>query len=352
MAGLIILGTRPETIKLVPVIKQLVVSDVPIIVVSTEQHPSTVNCIFTDFGLSINYRLKRPESSDLNNQLAHYLKELASTLKDQKFDFVMTQGDTLSAYAGMLYAYLNKIDFLYLESGLRTKDLSNPFPEEGLRVMMSHIAQMNFVPSLVEKNNLLKENVPSSKIRVVGNTGIDYIHAALGDKKTVNNPNTILLTIHRRENWPYLEQFFTVIARYANEHEGVQLIYPMHFNPAIQKRAKESLSNIKNLTLTQPLSSQDFYRYLSTVDLVITDSGGVQEEASFLNKKILVIREKTERYFFNQVIKQLPIQSDQLVNTIDELLAKKNEPQKFNEVYGDGKASKRVTRWICKEYKI
>ena len=218
MEGLIILGTRPEAIKLIPVIKQFRESKTPIKVLSTEQHSDAVNQLFMDHNLLIDFKLKSNKYIDLSSQLATYLSEFDALLKHLKLDFIITQGDTLSAYAGMIYAYLNRIDYIYIESGLRTYDLSNPFPEEGLRVMMSHVSKMNFVPTEKEKVHLIKENVNSEKILVVGNTGIDYISSFIDKNQSGFHKNKIVLTVHRRENWEFLEDFFIRLVEYTKEH--------------------------------------------------------------------------------------------------------------------------------------
>ena len=350
MQGLIILGTRPEAIKLIPVIKHLRRSNISILVLSTEQHSKAVNQLFLDNNLTIDFKLKISDSNSLSNQMAFYLSELDKLISDKSFGFVMTQGDTLSAYAGMLYAYLNRIDFIYIESGLRTYDLYNPYPEEGLRVMMSHVAKVNFVPTFQEKEYLLKENIDSKKIFVVGNTGIDYISSHINENSIRIQKNKVLLTVHRRENWKMLDDFFGKLAIYLEKNPHITMIYPMHFNIQIQEIAKKHLSNIRNITISNALDSIEFYNHLQTCELVITDSGGLQEEATFLNKKMLVIRDKTERIFRNQNICNIAINDDQLFPIIDDMLKTNNEENGLNYAYGDGKASSRIVEWIEKEY--
>jgi UDP-N-acetylglucosamine 2-epimerase (non-hydrolysing) len=350
MEGLIILGTRPEAIKLIPVLKLFKKSNISIKVLSTEQHSDAVNQLFIEHKLLIDYKLRSGFKKNLSNQLAAYLSEFDGLLNHLKFDFIITQGDTLSAYAGMIYAYLNKIDYIYIESGLRTNDLYNPYPEEGLRVMMSHVSKMNFVPTEKEKAHLLKENIYSEKILVVGNTGIDYIFSFINENQLEVQKNKILLTVHRRENLEFLDVFFIRLGEYAKKHSNIEIIYPMHFNPFIQNLANKYLSCIDNIKISYALSSQDFYAHLQTAEVVVTDSGGVQEEATFLNKKLIIIRNKTERYHQNQFNKIIAIDDTQLFLMIDEMLNSTYETSNLNLFYGDGKASSRILDWIKKEY--
>jgi len=349
--GLIILGTRPEAIKLIPVIKALKKSNMPIKILSTQQHYEAVNQLFDDNDIVVDFKLENNDNSGLSNQLAYYLSEFDLRLKNTQLDYVITQGDTLSAYAGMLYAYLNKIAYLYIESGLRTNDLLNPYPEEGLRVMMSHIAKINFVPTSKEKDYLLRENIDASKIMVVGNTGIDYISSFIKNNQLEYQNFKILMTVHRRENWKYLDSFFSKLAIFAKENKHITIIYPMHFNSTIQVLANKYFSNMENITLLKPLASEEFYKHLITSELIITDSGGVQEEASFLNKKIIVIREKTERNYQDQFIRNISINDDHLFKIIEDLLKIKVKTKEFNYFYGDGKSADRIVEWVKKEYR-
>jgi len=350
MAGLIILGTRPEAIKLIPLIKKAIENHMSLVIVSTDQHDEIITHIFDEHKLKIDFRLKSKNLSNLNEQLSYYLIELSTLFTDRSFDYVITQGDTLSAYSGMLFAYFHKIDYLYVESGLRTSDLMNPFPEEGLRVMMSHVARMNFVPTHIEKENLEKENIASNKIMVVGNTGIDFLMEHIEKGRDQNHINTILLTVHRRENWSHLEEFYIRLAKFTQDNKHLHLEYPMHFNPNIQKLAFKYLSGIDNISLYKPLGTRKFYEHLMNAELVITDSGGVQEEASFLNKKIIVIRDKTERIYTDENTQISPINDASLFDVVIEMLNKKNSSHGFNLFYGDGNASIRIIEWIKKEY--
>lgn len=350
MEGLIVLGTRPETIKLIPVIKNLNNSNISIKILSTEQHSFAVNQLFADNNLSIDYKFDSINYTSLSNNLSHYLSEFDRLLNNKRFSFIIAQGDTISAYAGMLFAYLNKIDFIYIESGLRTHDLYNPYPEEGLRVMMSHVAKVNFVPTNQEKEYLQNENIDLNKILVVGNTGIDYIFSHVNENIMRYQKNKILLTVHRRENWEFLDIFFTKIVSYVENNPNITIIYPMHFNGHIQKIANKYLDNKKNITILNALDSNEFYSHLQTCELVITDSGGVQEEATFLNKKMIVIRDKTERTYQNQFIRNISIEDDRLFEVVNEMLKSNHEIKGFNYTYGDGKASSKIVDWIKKEY--
>ncbi len=351
MLGLVVLGTRPEAIKLIPLIQKCFSEEIPLKILSTEQHFDAVQTLFSDNHIKIDYRLVPKKYPDLVSQTTDYLSAINSLINDENFDFIISQGDTISAYVGMLYAYLSKIDYLYIESGLRTNDFMNPFPEEGLRTMMSHIARMNFVPTKQEQTNLELEGIDNNKIKIVGNTGIDYLINHMSNQNVNTVPKSVLITIHRRENWPHLHDFFYRLAEYAKKRSDVTFVYPIHFNPEIQRKAYQLLSNIPNIRIEEPLVSEKFYTVLSSSEMIITDSGGVQEEATYLNKKVVIIRDKIERLFLSKCIKQVSITDKHLFITINDLLEIPLVEKPNNLVYGDGFASERIVEWIKEEYR-
>jgi UDP-N-acetylglucosamine 2-epimerase (non-hydrolysing) len=202
--------------------------------------------------------------------------------------YILVQGDTTSVVGLSLSALHRKIKIIHLEAGLRTYDNKNPFPEENNRRIVSSIADIHLCPTINNKNNLIKENIPEDKIFVVGNTGLDNL---VEYKNKISYENTVLITIHRRENHESIESWFTEINKIASKYKNIEFILPIHPNPNVKKFKKI----LKNIKVIEPLSHEDLLSYLVRCKLVITDSGGLQEECSFLNKKCLVCRTVTER---------------------------------------------------------
>lgn len=308
---LVIIGTRPEVIKMAPIIYQLQkFPHVTPIVCVTGQHKEMIEPLLDLFQIQVdcNLNLIEYQSTSQAMFMSHGLLQMEQVLKEMgKIDLIMVQGDTSSAMLAGLNAYYMKIPIAHIEAGLRTGDLYSPFPEEMNRKFLSIVADLHFAPTEVAKEALLKENIPKDKIFVVGNPVIDSLFWTL--KKSVSpqtkqylekwdlenqNQAVILVTAHRRENFgETLKNICNALIEIAEK--GVKIIMPVHMNPTVKQTVHKLLSGVPNIILTEPLSYETFVHVMNKVDLILTDSGGIQEEATALGKPTLVMREKTER---------------------------------------------------------
>lgn len=303
----VIFGTRPEAIKLAPVIyrlKKLRGSDVKIIV--TGQHRKMLDQALGALDIRPHFDLNiMRHDQDLESITASAIKKLARVLRDIKPSVVIVQGDTTTTFVSSLAAFYQKIPIAYVESGLRTYDKYGPFPEEVNRRLVSALADFHFVPTQNAKQNLLKENISFRKIWVTGNTVIDILLMILKKKTEFRSPflrkfdfskkKILLVTLHRRESFgPKLIGALQALRDIARK-EDVTLIFPVHMNPYVSHQARKILSGRSNIHLIEPLAYDDFVKLMSKSTLIITDSGGIQEEICTLKKPALVIREKTER---------------------------------------------------------
>jgi len=270
---LICFGTRPEWLKVKPLINKLNCK-----LLFTGQHQSLLNDIQFDYAV-----IPRSKSTRLNSIMEDCLSQFPNT---RNFDYVLVQGDTATAFACALAAFNNQTKIIHLEAGLRTNDLQNPFPEEGYRQMISRIANIHLCPTQRSIDNLKKENLDNYYL--VGNTSLDNL-ISLRDKCSYDNK--ILITLHRRENHSLIQEWFSQIEKLAVEYSTFEFILPIHPNPNVVKY-RNLLNKVKIL---EPLDHNEFLQILSQTTLCITDSGGLQEEASFLNKKCIVCRLSTER---------------------------------------------------------
>jgi len=273
-------GTRPEYIKIKPLIKEFKNSNIPFKILFTGQHKDIAN---GDYDFKI-------EMSDLSNNRLDSVMANLMILSDKLFegiDYVLVQGDTTSVVGLSMAALHRKIKLIHLEAGLRTYDTENPFPEENNRRIVSTIAKIHLCPTELNANNLYKENV-TENVFVVGNTVLDNL---IEYKEKCEYTNKVLFTMHRRENHENIHEWFTEINELAKKHSELEFILPLHPNPNVQKH-KSILTNVK---LIEPLNHDDLLELLVKTKMVITDSGGIQEECSFFNKKCLVCRKVTER---------------------------------------------------------
>lgn len=278
---LIVYGTRPEWIKIKPLIRKFQDNYIPFKTLFTGQHKD-----IAPEGSDYNYDMTEMSTNRLDSVLKNCL-----SIPNKYFEgveYVLVQGDTTSALGLAISAFHKKIKVIHLEAGLRTYDFDNPYPEEANRQLISRISDINLCPTELSRENLLKENIPSEKIYVVGNTVLDNL---LDYKDECEYTNKILVTLHRRENHDAIESWFKEINDLALHHSDLEFILPIHPNPNVLKY-KHLLSNVN---VIDPLSHADLLGLLVKTRLVITDSGGLQEECSFFNKKCLVCRQTTER---------------------------------------------------------
>jgi UDP-N-acetylglucosamine 2-epimerase (non-hydrolysing) len=340
----LIYGTRPEAIKLAPVIPALRQAGSVVTVINTGQHDSLMPQIMALFSVSIDYdlHLVRPQQT-LGNLLGRMVQTLTPLLARLRPTVVMVQGDTMTALAGALAGFYLGLPVAHVEAGLRTYQPASPFPEEANRRLIGTIASWNFAPSERAVNNLIAEHVPG-QIFLTGNPIVEAVRT-IAKQTSVPQGKTgprVIVTIHRRENFPHLKEIFKALARIA-EH-GVEVLFPVHANPVVAKAARDWLARTP-VQLIAPLDYLPWVGLLKTADLIVTDSGGLQEEAPILGIPLLVVRQKTER---PEVIDGgygylVGVQEDVIVHmTLSALSGKASFRQ--GSPYGDGTASWQIAR--------
>ncbi len=314
---MVVLGTRPEAIKLCPLINELLLDGkFDIITCSTGQHKEMLSQVLDLFGVKSDYDLDvMSKCKSLNSLTSLILKELEPIIDIEKPNAILVQGDTTSALCGGLSAFYNKIQVIHLEAGLRTNDIYSPFPEEVNRKIISTFTSIHLCPTSLNKENLIAEGVDEDKIFITGNTVIDslfYISKKLRENeelrtktlnslhKKLNNCNLqkdiVLVTSHRRENLGKgIDNICQSLIEISSKLPNVNIIFPIHLNPKIQNLVRSKLDSVTNIYLCNPLDYIEFNYLMSISKLVISDSGGIQEEAPSLGKPVLVTREETER---------------------------------------------------------
>ena len=352
-----IFGTRPEAIKMAPLIKELESrKEIKSIVCVTAQHREMLDQVLDTFKIKPDYDLNiMQQGQTLGDITTRALNGLEKVVKDVKPDIVLVHGDTTTTFAGALAAFYNGVSIGHVEAGLRTNDKYAPFPEEMNRQMVDCLSDLYFAPTKLSKENLLKENKDEKKIFVTGNTVIDamsttitddYIHPALDWIK--QDERMILLTAHRRENLGEpMHHIFKAIRRIVDEFSDVKVIYPIHMNPLVREVAQEIFVNCDKVKLIEPLEVFDFHNFQNKAYLILTDSGGIQEEASSLGKPVLVLRDTTERPEGIEAgtLKLVGTDEEKIYNETKKLLTNQNEYKKMSQAtnpYGDGHASKYI----------
>jgi len=373
---LIVFGTRPEAIKMAPLVKRLnskkSIWDIKVCV--TAQHRQMLDQVLELFEIEPDYDLDiMKDGQDLYDITSSVLLGMKRVLEDFKPDIILVHGDTTTTSATSLAAFYQKIKIGHVEAGLRTNNLYNPWPEEANRQITGVLATYHFAPTTTSKNNLLKENKNQKNIIVTGNTVIDALFLALNkiksnkelEEKILQNIETqfnsqfsilhsqfILVTGHRRENFG--KGFLDICAalkEIALKNPNIDIIYPVHLNPNVQKPVFELLSDIDNIYLIKPLQYEEFVYMMDRSYFIITDSGGVQEEAPSLGKPVLVMRETTERpeAVEANTVKLVGTNREKIVNEAQKLIDNKeyyNSMSKANNPYGDGKASERIVEFL------
>lgn len=343
---LVVFGTRPEAIKLIPVIRELRTKGVRYEVLNTNQHAEILDSLLNAEGIVPDYKLSICGQYDnLIETKAAMLEQLSNTLCENTYTSIIVQGDTLSALVGAEYGFLSQIPVYHVEAGMRTYNPSNPYPEECFRRMISVMATLYFCPSNDEKDNLIAEGVSSNNIYVVGNTFVDYRKHS--NKSVVKNKKQVLITLHRRENIPHLDTLFMQIAELAKATTDFVWLFPVHPNPIIEGLVKKHLEGISNVVLCPPLLSDAFYQELLASELIISDSGGVQEECIINAKKMLVVREVSERktdFDFMELVSP----TEKLKEHFYSLLNKEVTTQGA-DYYGTGNAAEQIVQIIVRE---
>jgi len=359
-----VLGTRPEVIKLAPVINELKKHRSKIIskVLLTGQHRSMVDQFLELFSIKPDYDLDiMVKDQTLSDVSSRCMLRLAKVLEKEKPDLILVEGDTTTAFIASLCAFYLKIPTGHVEAGLRTFDKYRPFPEEINRQLLSVVADLHFAPTQRAKDNLLREHVNPRKIFLTGNTVIDALFSVAGLKHDFNDDvlkgmdferkKVILVTAHRRESFGGPMLSICKAIRDISSVKDAEIIYPVHLNPHVQKPVRRILGNKKNVYLLRPLDYPTFVHLLKKCYLVLTDSGGVQEEAPAFGKPIIVMREVTERQegVDAGVARLVGMDPVKIVRETKRLLfspAKYNAMAKSKNPYGDGHAAERIVKVI------
>lgn len=358
---MVVFGTRPEAIKMCPLVKELKTrEELDTIVSVTGQHREMLDQVLDAFDVVPDYDLSiMKEKQTLFDITINILEKTKTVLEEVKPDVVLVHGDTSTTFVTALACFYMQIPIGHVEAGLRTYNIYSPYPEEFNRQVVSIIAKYNFAPTEISKENLVKEGKDPATIYVTGNTAIDalkttvredYIHEQL---EWALDSRLILITAHRRENLGKpMRNMFRAIKRIVDEHEDIKAIYPIHMNPVVREAAKEILGGCDRIRIIEPLDVLDFHNFLARSYLILTDSGGIQEEAPSLGKPVLVMRDTTERPegIAAGTLKLVGTNEDVIYSNFKLLLENKAEYEKMssaNNPYGDGFASKRIADVLC-----
>ncbi|CEN24927.1 UDP-N-acetylglucosamine 2-epimerase [[Clostridium] sordellii] len=360
-----IFGTRPEAIKMAPLVKELESrKEIDSIVCVTAQHRQMLDQVLETFNITPDYDLNiMKQGQSLVDITTRALKSLDEVIKKVMPDIVLVHGDTTTTLAGSLAAFYNKVLVGHVEAGLRTYDKYSPYPEEVNRQITGIIADMHFTPTKSSKHNLVIEGKSEKDIYITGNTAIDALKTTI--KKDYSNPildkiesdRIIMLTAHRRENLGEpMKNMFRAIKRITDEFSDVQVIYPIHLNPLVRKVADEILGDNKKVHIIEPLEVFDFHNFLNKSYIIMTDSGGIQEEAPSLGKPVLVLRDTTERPegIAAGTLKLVGTDEDNIYKLTKELLIDDvmyTKMSKASNPYGDGNSSKYIVDAIIKNIK-
>lgn len=359
-----IFGTRPEAIKMAPLVKELESrEEIESIVCVTAQHRQMLDQVLETFDIKPDYDLNiMKQGQTLADVTTRTLVGLEKVIKECKPDIVLVHGDTTTTFAGALAAFYNQVAIGHVEAGLRTYDKYSPFPEEMNRQMVDCMTDMYFAPTELSKSNLLKQNIEESKIYVTGNTAIDAMKTTV-DKDYNNevfdwigNDRMILLTAHRRENLgDPMRNIFRAIKRIVDEFDDVKVVYPIHMNPKVREVANEIFNECDKVRLIEPLEVFDFHNFQNKSYIILSDSGGIQEEAPSLGKPVLVLRDTTERPegIETGTLKLVGTNEETIYNETKKLLTDKNEYDKMskaNNPYGDGHTSERIVNAIIAKF--
>ena len=352
-----VFGTRPEAIKMAPLVKELEKREgIKSIVCVTAQHREMLDQVLDTFKINPDYDLNiMKQGQTLAEVTTRALVGLEEVIKEVEPDIVLVHGDTTTTFAGALAAFYNQVAIGHVEAGLRTYDKYSPFPEEMNRQCVDRMTDIFFAPTEISKNNLLKENIEESKIYVTGNTAIDamsttvnenYVHPDLEWIKP--NEKLILLTAHRRENLGEpMRHIFRAVKRIVDEFSDIKVIYPIHMNPKVREVASEVFDGCDRIRLIEPLEVFDFHNFQNRSYVILTDSGGIQEEAPSLGKPVLVLRDTTERPegIKAGTLKLVGTDEETIYEETKKLLTNQDEYDSMSKAtnpYGDGHASERI----------
>ena len=363
-----VFGTRPEAIKMAPLVKEIEKrEELESIVAVTAQHRQMLDQVLKIFDITPDFDLNiMKDRQTLTDITLRATKGLDDVIKEAKPDIVLVHGDTSTTFAGALAAFYNQVSVGHVEAGLRTYDKYSPFPEEMNRKLTGAISDMHFAPTINNKENLLKENVCEDDIYITGNTVIDalkttvkedYVFETDAINKVDFSKKVIVVTAHRRENLGEgLNNICMALNFIANKYQDeVEIIYPMHLNPVVRETANKHLGNIKNVHLIDPVDVCELHNLMNKSYMIMTDSGGLQEEAPSLGKPVLVLRNETERPEAVKAgtVKIAGVNKDEIIKMAEDLLCSKESYEKMAKAvnpYGDGFASKRICDAIIEKY--
>ena len=358
-----IFGTRPEAIKMAPVVKELEKrEEIESIVCVTAQHREMLDQVLETFKIVPKYDLNIMKPGQTLTQItSNVLIGLEKIMQDEKPDVVLVHGDTTTTFAAGMAAFYNQINIGHVEAGLRTWDKYSPYPEEMNRQMVDCMADFYFAPTELSKQNLLNEGKKEEKIYVTGNTAIDAMSTTVDkDYKNevldwVGDSRMILLTAHRRENLGEpMYHIFKAVKRIIDEFDDVKVVFPIHLNPKVREIANEVLGDCDRIKMIEPLEVFDFHNFQNKSYIILSDSGGIQEEAPSLGKPVLVLRDTTERPegIDAGTLKLAGTDEENIYNLTKELLIDEAEYERMSKAsnpYGDGHASERIVDVLVKE---
>lgn len=360
-----IFGTRPEAIKMAPLVLELQKHPEKIesIVTVTAQHRQMLDQVLNIFGITPDFDLNiMKDRQTLIDVTTRGLEGLDKVMKEAKPDIVLVHGDTTTTFIASLAAFYNQIPVGHVEAGLRTWDKYSPYPEEMNRQLTGVMADLHFSPTAKSATNLQKESKDESRIFITGNTAIDALQTTVKETyshpvlEKLGNDRLVLMTAHRRENLGEpMRNMFRAIKRLVDKHEDVQVVYPVHMNPVVREIANEILGEHNRIHLIEPLDVIDFHNVAARSYLMLTDSGGVQEEAPSLGVPVLVLRDTTERPEGIEAgtLKLAGTDEETIFGLADELLSDKEAHDKMAKAsnpYGDGRASERIVEAILQHF--
>ena len=359
---MLVFGTRPEAIKMCPLVNELKKrKDAQTIVCVTGQHRQMLDQVLTAFHVVPDYDLSiMREKQTLFDITTNILSRIKEVLEEVKPDVVLVHGDTSTTFVTALACFYLQIPVGHVEAGLRTYDIYSPYPEEFNRQAVGIVAKYHFAPTERSKTNLLREGKKAEDIYVTGNTAIDALKTTVREDYThpdlewAKGSRLIVITAHRRENLGEpMRHMFRAIRRIMDEHPDVKAIYPIHMNPVVRETARAELSGCDRIRIIEPLEVLDFHNFLAKSYLIITDSGGIQEEAPSLGKPVLVMRDTTERPegIDAGTLKLVGTDEENIYNNFKELLECEetyNKMARANNPYGDGWACKRIADILTK----
>lgn len=361
-----VFGTRPEAIKMAPVVLELKKhKNIESTVVVTAQHREMLDQVLEHFQITPDYDLNiMTKNQTLTSITSLVLEKMSEVIATVKPDIVLVHGDTTTTFATSLAAFYNQVKIGHVEAGLRTYDKYSPYPEEMNRQLTGDMAEFHFAPTVSSANNLIKEGKNKTNIYITGNTAIDSLKSTISDDYKNELLNSIekrgnrlvLLTAHRRENLGEpMRNIFRAVRRIQEKHLDIEIVYPVHMNPFVQKLAEEELSELDRVHLIEPLEVFDFHNYASKSYLILTDSGGVQEEAPSLGVPVLVLRDTTERPegVSAGTLKLVGTDENIIFSEADILLSNKMKHEEMSlatNPYGDGKSSGKIVEIILNEF--